>query len=202
MILKDEFEKKGYLNGAKYIAGVDEVGRGPLAGPVVVCAVVLVENPEFSIIDDSKKLTKKQREKSFYEILKNTISFSISFVGPEVIDNINILEATRKGAMEAINNLSIKPDLVLLDALKLDLDIPSISIIKGDSLSYSISAASIIAKKVRDDYMHLMDKVYPNYDFINNVGYGTKKHTEKIFELGICPIHRKSFEPIKSLVKK
>ena len=194
MIMK-EFENELYNKGIKYIAGIDEVGRGPLVGPVVTAAVILPAEFYDERINDSKKLSEKKREILYDVIMKNAISVGIGMSSSEIIDKINILEATKKAMKEALNNLNIKPEHVLIDAVKLDIDIPSTSIIKGDAKSQSIAAASIIAKVTRDRMMYELDKKHPEYDFAHNKGYGTKKHIEAIKKYGILKEHRKSFAP-------
>jgi ribonuclease HII len=190
-----EFENELYNKGIKYIAGIDEVGRGPLVGPVVTAAVILPAEFYDERINDSKKLSEKKREILYDVIMKNAISVGIGMSSSEIIDEINILEATKKAMKEALNNLNIKPEHVLIDAVKLDIDIPSTSIIKGDAKSQSIAAASIIAKVTRDRMMYELDKKHPEYDFAHNKGYGTKKHIEAIKKYGILKEHRKSFAP-------
>lgn len=197
-----EFEDKLYSEGIKYIAGVDEVGRGPLVGPVVTAAVILPKDYYDERINDSKKLSEKKREMLFEVIKENALSIGIGISSEKVIDEINILEATKKAMMEAINNLNIKPDHVLIDAVKLDLDIPSTSIIKGDAKSISIAAASIIAKVTRDRMMYELDKIHPEYSFSKNKGYGTKAHIDAIYKYGVLDEHRKTFEPIASIIAK
>ena len=197
-----EYENELYKKGIKYIAGVDEVGRGPLVGPVVTAAVILKEDYYDERINDSKKLTEKKREMLYDVIMENAVSVGIGISSEEVIDEINILEATKKAMKEAINNLSVKPEHVLIDAVKLDIDIPSTSIIKGDAKSQSIAAASIIAKVTRDRMMIELDKKHPEYDFIHNKGYGTKKHIEALYKYGALKEHRKTFEPVASIIKK
>ena len=197
-----EYENELYKKGIKYIAGVDEVGRGPLVGPVVTAAVILKEDYYDERINDSKKLTEKKREMLYDIIMENAVSVGIGISSEEVIDEINILEATKKAMKEAINNLSVKPEHVLIDAVKLDIDIPSTSIIKGDAKSQSIAAASIIAKVTRDRMMIELDKKHPEYDFIHNKGYGTKKHIEALYKYGALKEHRKTFEPVASIIKK
>lgn len=196
-----EFENELYLKGINLIAGVDEVGRGPLVGPVVCAAVILPKDYEDNRINDSKKLTEKKRELLYDVIMENAISVGIGMSSNEVIDEINILEATKKAMKEAINNLSIKPEHVLIDAVKLNMDIPSTSIIKGDAKSLSIAAASIIAKVTRDRMLIELDKEHPEYDFKNNKGYGTKKHIEAIYKYGVLKEHRKTFAPISEIIK-
>ena len=188
------YEKDLWAKGCKYVAGVDEVGRGPLAGPVVTAAVILPENFNVLGVDDSKKLSPKKREELYELIIENAIAVSIGRKEPEIIDEINILQATKEAMKEAILGLGVRPDHVLIDAVKLDdLGIPQTSIIKGDAKSVSIAAASIIAKVTRDREMIEMDSVYPGYAFASNKGYGTKAHYEGLKKLGPCPIHRKTF---------
>ena len=197
-----EYEIELYKQGINYIAGIDEVGRGPLIGPVVTAAVILPKDFYDERINDSKKLTEKKRELLYDVIMENAISVGIGMSTNEVIDEINILEATKKAMLEAINNLSITPEHLLIDAVKLDTKIPQTPIIKGDAKSLSIAAASIIAKVTRDRMLIEMDKKYPEYDFKHNKGYGTKKHIEAIYKYGVLKEHRRSFEPIKSIVEK
>lgn len=184
--------------GIKYIAGVDEVGRGPLAGPVVVAAVILPLNLRIKGINDSKKLSLKKRNELYKIILNEALAVNVSFIDERVIDEINIYEATKKGMLEAISGLKIKPEHVLIDAMPLrELAIAHTSIIHGDALSASIGAASIIAKVTRDEYMDKMDIKYPNYGFKHHKGYCTKEHLEALEKYGPCEIHRKSFAPVK-----
>lgn len=195
VVIMKEYENELYNKGIKYIAGVDEVGRGPLVGPVVTAAVILPVDFYDERINDSKKVTEKKREMLYDVIMENAVSVGIGMSSSEAIDEINILEATKKAMKEALNNLSVKPEHVLIDAVKLDIDIPSTSIIKGDAKSQSIAAASIIAKVTRDRMMYELDKDHPEYDFAHNKGYGTKKHIEAIKKYGILKEHRKSFAP-------
>lgn len=189
--------------GIKYIAGVDEVGRGPLAGPVVVAAVILPLNLRIKGINDSKKLSLKKRNELYKIILNEALAVNVSFIDERVIDEINIYEATKKGMLEAISGLKIKPEHVLIDAMPLrELAIAHTSIIHGDALSASIGAASIIAKVTRDEYMDKMDIKYPNYGFKHHKGYCTKEHLEALEKYGPCEIHRKSFAPIKKFYTK
>ena len=190
-----EFENELYESGIKYIAGIDEVGRGPLVGPVVTAAVILPRDFYDERINDSKKLTEKKRELLYDVIMENAVSVGIGISSEDVIDDINILEATKKAMIEAVNNLSVKPQHLLIDAVKLNVDIPQTSIIKGDTKSESIAAASIIAKVTRDRMMIELDKKHPEYDFKHNKGYGTKKHIEAIEKYGILKEHRKTFAP-------
>ena len=190
-----EFENELYESGIKYIAGIDEVGRGPLVGPVVTAAVILPRDFYDERINDSKKLTEKKRELLYDVIMENAVSVGIGISSEDVIDEINILEATKKAMIEAVNNLSVKPEYLLIDAVKLNIDIPQISIIKGDAKSESIAAASIVAKVTRDRMMIELDKIHPEYDFKHNKGYGTKKNIEAIEKYGIIKEHRKTFAP-------
>lgn len=185
---------KALLNeNIKYIAGIDEVGRGPLAGPVVTACVVMPYETMLEGVFDSKKVTKKNRERLYDEIINTAISVSISVRSQDVIDKINILNATKEAMKECFENSKVKPDLLLVDAVKLNLCENEMPIIKGDATSYAIACASIVAKVYRDRMMEDYAKIYPNYDFENNVGYGTKKHIEAIKQHGITPIHRLSF---------
>lgn len=195
-----EFENELYENGIKYIAGIDEVGRGPLVGPVVTTAVILPRDFYDERINDSKKLTEKKRELLYDVIMENAVSVGIGISSEDVIDEINILEATKKAMIEAVNNLSVKPEHLLIDAVKLNIDIPQTSIIKGDAKSESIAAASIVAKVTRDRMMVELDKEHPEYDFKHNKGYGTKKHIEAIEKYGILKEHRKTFAPCNKYV--
>ena len=197
-----EFENELYNNKINFIAGIDEVVRGPLVGPVVTAAVILPKDFYDERINDSKKLTEKKRELLYDVIMENALSVGIGISSPEVIDEINILNATKKAMIEAINNLSIKPEHLLIDAVKLDIDIPQTSIIKGDAKSQSIASASIIAKVTRDRMMVELDKKYPMYDFKHNKGYGTKKHIEALYKYGPLKEHRKSFAPVSELTNK
>ena len=192
---KLEFEYEFTAQGCKYIAGVDEVGRGPLAGPVVCCAVIMPLGEEDIIegVDDSKKVSEKKRKTIAAEIEKRAIAYKICQIEAEEIDEINILEATKKCMKECIEGLSVPPDVVLIDALEIRTAYKTVGIIKGDSKSYSIGAASILAKVYRDNLMEQYDELYPAYGFKKNKGYGTKVHIDAIKEVGPCPLHRKTF---------
>ena len=190
------YERELRENGITLIAGVDEVGRGPLIGPVVAAAVILPENFELKGLTDSKKLSEKKREEYYEIIKKEAIAIGVGIISEKRIDEINIYEATKEAMKEAINNLSVKPEHVLIDAMPLELGIETTSIIKGDLLSRTISAASVIAKVTRDRMLYEMDKEYPMYDLKNNKGYGTKKHLEAIKEYGITKYHRLSYKPV------
>lgn len=190
LVYERELRAQGFFN----ICGVDEVGRGPLAGPVVCAAVIMPLNDVIDGVDDSKRLTAKKREALSEIILKKAVAYAICRVEPEVIDEINILQATRLCMKNAVESLSVKPDFVLTDGnMTLDIDIPQKSIVKGDFLSYTIGAASIAAKNYRDKIMEEYSAVYKEYAFEKNKGYGTKAHIDGIIRAGICPIHRKSF---------
>ncbi len=195
-----EIEEKLYSEGANYICGIDEAGRGPLAGPVVVASVILPRESMIEGVNDSKKITENKRERVYEEIIKQAISYGVGIIDENKIDEINILQATKLGLTNSIKELKVTPDIILVDALKgIDTcNIPYQSIIKGDALCYSIAAASIIAKVTRDRIMKGYDKVYPEYGFATHKGYGTAKHIEAIKEYGICPIHRRSF--LKNLI--
>lgn len=183
-------------NGAKYIAGADEVGRGPLAGPVVCAAVIMPLSPELLIegVDDSKKLSAKRREQLSELIKERALAYAITEISNEEIDEINILQATRKGMREALLALKIAPDAVLTDGnMTLDIPFPQQSVVHGDALSYSIGAASIIAKVYRDALMDKLAEAFPAYGFEKNKGYGTAAHIAAIKEVGLCPFHRRTF---------
>ena len=197
-----EYENNLYKEGVTLIAGVDEVGRGPLIGPVVACACILPVNFYHKEIKDSKKLSEKKRKEMYKIIKENAISIGLGIVSEKVIDEVNIYEATKIAMKEAIKNLNITPEHVLIDAMKLELNIPSTSIIKGDAKSESIAAASIIAKVTRDHMLDEMDKEYPMYDLKNNKGYGTKKHLEALQTYGPCKYHRVSYSPVRNALNE
>lgn len=197
-----EYENNLYNEGVTLIAGVDEVGRGPLIGPVVACACILPVNFYHKDIKDSKKLSEKKREEMYKIIKENAISIGLGIVSEKVIDEVNIYEATKIAMKEAIKNLNITPEHVLIDAMKLELNISSTSIIKGDAKSESIAAASIIAKVTRDHMLGEMDKEYPMYDLKNNKGYGTKKHLEALQTYGPCKYHRVSYSPVRNALNE
>ena len=178
----------------EYICGIDEVGRGPLAGPVIACGVILPKNCTILSINDSKQLSEKKREELYDEIIEKAIAFGIGSVPPNQIDEMNILQATYEAMRKAIGNLTVKPDLLLNDAVTIPgVGIKQVPIIKGDAKSVSIAAASIVAKVTRDRMMVAYDKIFPQYDFAGNKGYGSAKHIEAIKEFGLTPIHRRSF---------
>lgn len=188
-------EKELYNKGFKYICGIDEAGRGPLAGPVVVAGVIMPKDSMIEGVNDSKKVSEKKREKLYDMILEEAISYSVAIIGQDVIDENNILNATKQGVTKVVEELDVKPNLILVDALTHinTKGIPYDSIIKGDAKCYNIAAASIIAKVTRDRIMREWDEIYPQYGFINHKGYGTAKHIEAIKEYGPCPIHRRTF---------
>ena len=186
------FERE--YSDVQYICGIDEVGRGPLAGPVVACAVILPKDVEILYINDSKKLSEKKREALYDEIMEKAMAVGIGMEPPEVIDEVNILQATYKAMRTAINNLSVKPDILLNDAVTIpEVDIRQVPIIKGDAKSISIAAASIVAKVTRDRIMVKYDLKYPGYGFASNKGYGSQAHIEALRQMGKTPIHRDSF---------
>lgn len=193
------YEKELYAQGIDLIAGVDEVGRGPLAGPVVAAAVILPKACKIPELNDSKKIPKSKHKEIYEAVLQNAIAIGIGIKDNQVIDQVNIYEATKLAMMEAIGQLEPQPQHLLIDAMKLDLPISQTSIIKGDANSLSIAAASIVAKVTRDQMMEEFDKEYPGYDFAKNAGYGTVNHLASLDQLGVTPIHRRSFEPVKSM---
>lgn len=197
-----KFETDLYSKGYKFIAGTDEAGRGPLVGPVVAAAVILPQNYYLEGLNDSKKLSEKKREAFYDIIMRDALSVGVGIVSPKEIDEINILEASRKAMNIALDNLKIKPDYIITDAMKLERDVPVMPIIHGDALSETIAASSVIAKVTRDRIMVELDKKYPMYGFAQHKGYPTKKHIEKIQKYGIIEEYRKTFKPVKELVKE
>lgn len=196
------YERELNLQGITLIGGIDEVGRGPLVGPVVAACVILPPNYQLEGLTDSKKLSEKKREQ-FYDILKkDAISIGVGIVSEKIIDEINIYEATKKAMLDAVSNMKIKPEYLLIDAMKLETEIPRTSIIKGDSKSLSIAAASVIAKVTRDRMLLELDLKYPMYDFKSNKGYPTKKHLEAIEKYGILEEHRRSYAPVKNYLER
>ena len=190
-----EIEKSVYNEGYEFICGIDEAGRGPLAGPVVVASVIMPKDSMIEGVNDSKKVSEKKREKLYDLITTEAISYGVGIISQDEIDEINILNATKKGLTNSLKELSTKPDIILVDALReIDtLNIPYRSVIKGDAKIYSIACASIIAKVTRDRIIREWDKVYPQYGFASHKGYGTAKHIAAIKKYGLCPLHRKSF---------
>ncbi|HEL2002478.1 TPA: ribonuclease HII [Streptococcus suis] len=194
------YEKALYENGVEFIAGIDEVGRGPLAGPVVAAAVILPKGCKIRYLNDSKKIPKSKHEAIYQEVMERAVAVGVGVKDAAVIDQVNIYEATKLAMLEALGQLSREPEHLLIDAMKLDTPIPQTSIIKGDANSLSIAAASIVAKVTRDKMMADYDKEFSGYGFAKNAGYGTAEHLEGLNKLGITPIHRKTFEPIKSML--
>lgn len=189
-----KFENEAYTNGYNMVAGVDEAGRGPLAGPVVAASVILPRDVFIEGLNDSKKLSAQQRERLYDVIIEKAVAYEIGIADEKCIDEINILNATKRAMEKAINNLKPQPEIILIDAVSLEnIKIKQTAIIKGDSLSVSIAAASVIAKVTRDRLIDRMDSMYPQYGFLKHKGYGTKEHIEAIKRYGICPIHRVSF---------
>lgn len=197
-----KYEKDLYKEGINLIAGVDEVGRGPLVGPVVAAAVILPKNYHLEGLTDSKKLSEKKRDLFYEIIMKDAISVGVGIIDAKIIDEVNIYEASKLAMYDALKKLSVKPQHVLIDAMKLDLDCPSTSIIKGDALSLSIAAASVIAKVTRDKMMYELDEKYPEYGFKNHKGYPTKAHIEALKKNGPLENYRFTFKPVSVLIKE
>ena len=199
-----KYEKELYEKGIKYIGGVDEVGRGPLIGPVVTACVVLPKNFELKGLTDSKQLSEKKRNEFYKYIKEHALACEVGIIGPETIDEVNIYKATKLGMKEAINKVKEKINLehVLIDAMPLELDIPTTSIIKGDAKSISIAAASVIAKVTRDEMMYELDTKYPQYGFKNHKGYATKKHIEALNKYGLIEGYRKTYGPVKKIIEE
>lgn len=194
------YERALYENGVECIAGIDEVGRGPLAGPVVAAAVILPKGCKIRYLNDSKKIPKSKHEAIYQEVMERAVAVGVGIKDAAVIDQVNIYEATKLAMLEVLGQLSQEPEHLLIDAMKLDTPIPQTSIIKGDANSLSIAAASIVAKVTRDKMMADYDKEFAGYGFAKNASYGTAEHLEGLNKLGITPIHRKTFEPIKSML--
>lgn len=190
-----DFENRYLASGCKLIAGIDEAGRGPLAGPVAVAIAIMPLDKDSIIegVNDSKKLSEKKREALYDQIVDKAIAYHVELVDEDTIDSINILNATKLGMLTCLETIDPKPDITLIDAVKLDTEYPTESIIKGDALSYSIACASILAKVTRDRLMLELDEKYPEYGFKKHKGYGTKAHIEALKKYGKCPIHRNSF---------
>lgn len=194
------YEKKFWQKG-QIVAGVDEVGRGPLAGPVVTAAVIIDDHFDLLDVNDSKKLSPQKRLALYPKILSEAISVAVGVKSPQVIDQINIYEADRQAMAEAVLDLDQKPDALLVDAMNVPVDLPQVKLIKGDAKSNSIAAASIVAKVFRDKLMDDYAKIYPQYDFPDNAGYGTAKHLAALKKYGPTPIHRKTFAPVSDFFK-
>ncbi|TWI55140.1 ribonuclease HII [Halalkalibacter nanhaiisediminis] len=194
-----QYENQLRLDGFTQIAGLDEVGRGPLAGPVVVAAVILPETFKLLGLTDSKKLSKIKRQEFSDIIKRESVTYTIQMIHAEEIDRINIYQATKQAMMKAVEEIDRKPDHLLIDAMSLELPIPQTSLIKGDQRSITIAASSVLAKVARDDYMGKLDQTFPGYGFSSHAGYGTKEHLEAIERLGLTPEHRRSFRPIKEI---
>ena len=198
-----KYEKELYAQNITLIGGVDEVGRGPLVGPVVAACVILPVNYELDGLNDSKKLSEKKRDQLYDVIMRDAVSVGVGIVGPETIDEINILEASRLAMKLAIEDMDVKPEFVLSDAMKLtNIDIPYKDIIHGDALSLSIAAGSVIAKVTRDRMMYELDKEYPEYEFAKHKGYPTKAHLEKIREYGVLKNYRFTYKPVSDLIRE
>ena len=192
-------ENLAYQKGKKRIAGIDEVGRGPLAGPLVTCSVILPKDVIILGLNDSKKLSAKNRNILFDEIKQKALEITINFEDNTTIDTINILQATKLSMLKNIKDFKQKPDYIIIDAIDLNTDIEAASFVKADEISCSVAAASIIAKVTRDAYMDKMHELYPMYSFNKNKGYGTKEHIDALLKYGACPIHRKTF--IKNIIE-
>ncbi|MDR0199339.1 MAG: ribonuclease HII [Streptococcaceae bacterium] len=194
------YEKDLYRNGVEKIAGIDEVGRGPLAGPVVAAAVILPVNCHIMGLNDSKQVPKAKHAAMAQEIRDKAVSFGIGVISPQKIDEVNIYEASKLAMLAAVASLEVDPEHLLIDAMTLNVAVAQTKIIHGDATSLSIAAASIVAKVYRDELMRAYDEEYPGYGFTQNAGYGTKQHLEALHKLGVTPIHRRSFEPVKSML--
>lgn len=197
-----EYENELYDKGINLIGGIDEVGRGPLIGPVVAACVILPKNYKLEGLTDSKKLSEKKRDKFYNILMKDAVSIGIGIVDEKEIDELNIYQATKKAMAQAVDNMKIKPEHILVDAMPLELDIPTTSIIKGDAKSITIAAASVIAKVTRDRMMYELDEKYPMYDLMHNKGYPTKNHLEALKKYGITKYHRLSYGPVKECCNK
>lgn len=195
-----KYEKELYLQGYNFIAGTDEVGRGPLVGPVVAAAVILPKNYELEGLNDSKKLSEKKRNLYYDIIMQDAIAVGVGIVSETIIDEINILEASRLAMNNALDKLNVKPDYILSDAMKLDRDVPVLPIVHGDASSITIAAASVIAKVTRDRMMEELGKIYPEYEFERHKGYPTKRHIELVKKYGVLKEYRKTFKPISEII--
>lgn len=196
------YEKALWNAGNQYVAGIDEVGRGPLAGPVVTCAVVLDDSFDLIEVTDSKLLSRREREKLYLHIVDEAVEVSLAVSSPQVIDQLNIYHATQQAMIRSVNNLVHRPQHLIVDAVPLDISIPQTTLIKGDRKSISVAAASIVAKEYRDHLMADYAKIYPGYGFEENMGYGTKQHLQALATYGPTPIHRKTFAPVPKYLKR
>lgn len=197
-----KYENSAYQQGKKYIVGLDEAGRGPMAGPLVVGAVIFPQGYYLEDINDSKKLTEKKREALYDVIIENALAYHIEVIDVAEVDRLNVYQASKQGMLRAIEHLSLKPDFALTDAMPLGEYIDHLSLIKGDAKSMSIGAASILAKVTRDRIMKDYDRLYPEYGFAKHKGYPTKQHKEALKTFGITPIHRHSFQPVKDILNE
>ncbi|MFH0395066.1 ribonuclease HII [Streptococcus sp. A34] len=196
------YERALYENGVEFIAGIDEVGRGPLAGPVVAAAVILPKGCKIRHLNDSKKIPKAKHQAIYEEVMERAVAVGIGVMDNHIIDQVNIYEATKLAMLESLGKLDQQPQHLLIDAMTLDTTIQQTSIIKGDANSLSIAAASIVAKVTRDQMMADYDRQFPGYGFAQNAGYGTAEHLQGLAKHGVTPIHRRTFEPIKSMILK
>ncbi|MDW8742617.1 ribonuclease HII [Streptococcus suis] len=196
------YEKALYEIGLEFVAGIDEVGRGPLAGPVVAAAVILPKGCKIRHLNDSKKIPKAKHQAIYEEVMERAVAVGIGVMDNHIIDQVNIYEATKLAMLEALGKVDQQPQHLLIDAMTLDTPIPQTSIIKGDANSLSIAAASIVAKVTRDQMMADYDRQFPGYGFAKNAGYGTAEHLQGLAKHGVTPIHRRTFEPIKSMILK
>lgn len=196
------YERLLWQQGSHYVAGIDEVGRGPLAGPVVTCAVILDDHFDLVGVTDSKQLTQHEREQLYLHVVDEALEISIAVNDAPVIDQLNIYAATQQAMIRAVNQLHHRPQHLIVDAVPLAIDIPQTTLIKGDQKSISVAAASIVAKEYRDHLMQDYNRVYPGYDFANNMGYGTSQHLAGLAKYGVTPIHRRSFSPVAKIIQK
>lgn len=197
-----KYEKELYDKGISLIAGVDEVGRGPLVGPVVAAAVILPKNYKLEGLTDSKKISEKKRETFYHILMEEALAIGVGVISEKIIDEVNIYEASKLAMIEALKNLSIKPEHVLIDAMPLELDVESTSIIHGDALSLSIAAASVVAKVTRDRMMIELDEKYPMYGFKKHKGYPTKEHLQNLKKFGVLDNYRFTYKPVSDLIKE
>ena len=195
------YEHRLHRLGYRFVAGIDEVGRGPLAGPVVTCAVILPKDFDLVRVNDSKQLTPHEREALYLQILDRAVDFSIGIGSRQLIDRINIYQADREAMRRAVQSLNCRPDYLIVDAMQINVPIPQLKLYHGDARSVSVGAASIVAKVYRDHWMNKYGHLYPQYDFKHNAGYGTREHLRALKKYGATPIHRRSFSPVKRFLK-